>query len=174
MYLTTLLAYQRLRIAFLHRCNQKTRVILPVLITHSPSSLILTHWLASSNSKSCSSSTRFAYALSFFRLRFRFLASHSGNGRAVPSPAIVYTGTDESVVSFILPASARQRCTYETIRTSSRTFFGGEMWGRRLRDPAETLVAPFHSISSLLSQLAFKTCCNLQTALSASCPKSRT
>ena len=120
-------------------------MVLPVLITHSPSSLILTHWLASSNSKSCSNSTRFAYSLSFFRLRFRFLASHSGNGRAVPSPAIVYTGTDESVVSFILLASARQM--YETIRTSSRTFFGWRNVGAGAKGPSRNsrcASIPFH------------------------------
>lgn len=68
---------------------------IPVLITHSPSSLTLTHWLASSNSKSWRSSIRLAYSGSFFRLRFRFLASHSGRGRAVEEPEIVYTGTAE-------------------------------------------------------------------------------
>ena len=61
----------------------------PVLITHSPSSLTLTHWLASSNSKSCSSSMRLAYSGSFLRLLFRFLASHSGRGLAVEEPEIV-------------------------------------------------------------------------------------
>lgn len=74
---------------------------LPVLITHSPSSLTRTHWLASSNSKSCRSSTRFAYSGSDLRLRFRFLASPSGNGRAVEEPEIVYTGTEEFVESFM-------------------------------------------------------------------------
>lgn len=68
---------------------------IPVLMTHSPSSLTLMHWLASSNSKSCRSSIRLAYSGSFFRLRFRFLASHSGRGRAVEEPEIVYTGTAE-------------------------------------------------------------------------------
>lgn len=67
----------------------------PVLITHWPSSLTRIHWLASSNSKSCKSSIRFAYSGSFLRLRFRFLASHSGSGRAVEEPEMVYTGTAE-------------------------------------------------------------------------------
>jgi hypothetical protein len=34
------------------------------------------------DSKSCSNSTRLAYSGSFFKLRFRRLASHSGSGRA--------------------------------------------------------------------------------------------
>jgi hypothetical protein len=90
----------------------------PVLTTHSPSSLTRTHWLASSNSKSCSNSTRFAYSLSFFKLLFRLRASHSGSCRDVPSPAMVYTGTEESVVNFMLKVSreGRQR------RSISRTF----------------------------------------------------
>lgn len=79
-------------------------VDVPVLITHSPSSLTRTHWLASSNSKSCSSSTRFAYSASCFRLRFRLRASHSGRGRAVDAPAMVYTGTTLGLESFILRA----------------------------------------------------------------------
>lgn len=81
----------------LHQENQS----LPVLITHCPSSLIRTHWLASSNSKSWRSSTRFAYSGSALRLRFRCLASHSGSGRAVDEPEIVYTGTAELLESFI-------------------------------------------------------------------------
>ncbi|KAL9117165.1 MAG: hypothetical protein Q9187_006302 [Circinaria calcarea] len=44
---------------------------------------------------------RLAYSGSFFKLRFRFLASHSGNGRAVEDPEIVYTGTVEWFDSFI-------------------------------------------------------------------------
>lgn len=36
---------------------------------------------------------RLAYSGSLFRLRFRFLASHSGSGRAVDEPDMVYTGT---------------------------------------------------------------------------------
>lgn len=67
----------------------------PVLMTHCPSSLTRTHWLASSNSKSCRSSIRLAYSGSFLRLRFRFFASHSGRGRAVDEPEMVYTGTAE-------------------------------------------------------------------------------
>lgn len=74
----------------------------PVLITQSPSSLTRTHWLASSNSKSWRSSIRFAYSESFLRLRFLFLASHSGSGLAVDEPEIVYTGTADWLLSFIL------------------------------------------------------------------------
>lgn len=44
---------------------------------------------------------RFVNSGSFFRLRFRFLASHSGKGRAVDEPEMVYTGTAEWFVSFI-------------------------------------------------------------------------
>ena len=80
----------------------------PVLMTHWPSSLTRTHWLASSNSKSCSSSTRLAYSASFLRLRFRFRASHSGSGRAVDAPAMVYMGTAPWLVSFIV-ATRRQK-----------------------------------------------------------------
>lgn len=73
-----------------------------MLITHWPSSLTRIHWLASSNSKSCRSSTRLAYSGSFLRLRFRFLASHSGRGRAVDEPEIVYTGTAEWLLIFMM------------------------------------------------------------------------
>ena len=75
---------------------------IPVLITHWPSSLTLTHWLASSNSKSCNSSIRLAYSGSVFRLRFRFRASHSGRGRAVEEPEMVYTGTAEWLLILIV------------------------------------------------------------------------
>lgn len=61
----------------------------PVLTTQSPSSLALTHALASSNSKSCKSSMRLAYSGSCFKLRFLLRASHSGKGRAVDDPEIV-------------------------------------------------------------------------------------
>lgn len=64
-------------------------VVIPVLITHCKSSLTLMHWLASSNSKSCKSSMRLAYSGSFFRLRLRLRASHSGSGRAVDEPEMV-------------------------------------------------------------------------------------
>lgn len=77
---------------------------IPVLITHWPSSLTLTHWLASSNSKSCNSSIRLAYSGSVLRLRFRFRASHSGRGRAVEEPEMVYTGTAEWLLILILNA----------------------------------------------------------------------
>lgn len=80
------------------------RMSAPVLMTQSPSSDTLMHWLASSNSKSWRSSTRLVYSISFLRLRFRFLASHSGSGRAVDEPDIVYTGTAPWLVSFIVPA----------------------------------------------------------------------
>lgn len=76
---------------------------LPVLMSQFPSSLTRTHELASSNSKSCSSSILFANSGSFFRLRFRLRMSHSGSGRAVFAPAMVYTGTAECVESFICP-----------------------------------------------------------------------
>lgn len=75
---------------------------LPVLINHSPSSLTLTHELASSNSKSCNSSMRFANSASCFKLRFRLRISQSGSGRAVEEPAMVYTGTAEFVESFMV------------------------------------------------------------------------
>jgi len=67
----------------------------------SPSSLTRMQLLASSNSKSCRSSMRFAYSESCFKLRFRLRASHSGNGRAVEEPEMVYTGTAPWFVSFI-------------------------------------------------------------------------
>lgn len=44
---------------------------------------------------------RFAYSGSCFKLRFRFRASHSGNGRAVEEPEIVYTGTVPWLDNFI-------------------------------------------------------------------------
>jgi len=44
---------------------------------------------------------RLAYSGSVLRLRFRFLASHSGSGRAVDEPDIVYTGTAEWLLIFI-------------------------------------------------------------------------
>lgn len=67
----------------------------PVLITQSPSSLTRTQELASSNSKSWSSSILLANSGSCFKLRFRLRASQSGRGRAVDEPETVYTGTAE-------------------------------------------------------------------------------
>ena len=81
---------------------EKLRKNLPVLITHCPSSLALMHALASSNSKSCNSSTLFAYSGSFFRLLLRFRANHSGRGRAVEDPEMVYTGTEDWFDNFIV------------------------------------------------------------------------
>jgi len=77
---------------------------IPVLTTQSSSSLTRTHELASSNSKSWRSSIRLANSGSCFKLRFRLRASHSGRGRAVEEPEIVYTGTADVFVSFIVPA----------------------------------------------------------------------
>ena len=51
---------------------------------------------------------RLAYSGSLFRLRFRFLASHSGSGRAVEEPEIVYTGTAEWFDNFIFAVRSRQ------------------------------------------------------------------
>lgn len=45
---------------------------------------------------------RLAYSASFLRDRFRFRASHSGKGRAVEEPAMVYTGTALWFVSFMV------------------------------------------------------------------------
>lgn len=73
-----------------------------MLINQLPSSLTLTHELASSNSKSCNSSTRFANSASCFKLRFRLRINQSGSGRAVDEPATVYTGTAEFVESFMV------------------------------------------------------------------------
>jgi hypothetical protein len=70
-------------------------------MTQSPSSLTLIQLLASSNSKSWRSSTRFAYSGSFFKLRFRLRASQSGSGLAVEAPEIVYTDTSLGLVSFM-------------------------------------------------------------------------
>ena len=70
-------------------------------MTQWPSSLTLTHELASSKPKSCRSSTRFANSGSCLRLRLRCRINQSGSGRAVEDPAIVYTGTAEFVESFI-------------------------------------------------------------------------
>lgn len=44
---------------------------------------------------------RVAYSGSFFRLLFRFLANHSGRGRAVEEPEMVYTGTAEWLLIFM-------------------------------------------------------------------------
>lgn len=41
---------------------------------------------------------RLAYSGSDFKLRLRFRASHSGKGRAVDDPEMVYTGTAEELV----------------------------------------------------------------------------
>src|SRR5436190_23651665 len=70
-------------------------------MTQFPSSLTRTHELASSNSKSCNNSIRFANSGSFLRLRLRLRMSHSGSGRAVFAPAMVYTGTTEWVEIFM-------------------------------------------------------------------------
>jgi hypothetical protein len=78
---------------------------IPVLITQSPSSLALTQELASSKSKSCRSSTRFANSGSCLRLLFLFLISQSGSGLAVSEPEIVYTGTAERLEIFIVAAT---------------------------------------------------------------------
>lgn len=83
--------------------------VLPVLITQSPSSLIRTQELASSNSKSCSSSMRLANSGSCFKLRFLLRTSHSGSGRAVEAPETVYTGTVDWLVSFIVAPLGQQR-----------------------------------------------------------------
>ena len=82
------------------------RIYIPVLITHCWSSLALMHWLASSYSKSCRSSIRWAYSSSVFRLRLRLRASHSGRGRAVDEPDIVYTGISEWLLIFIACAQS--------------------------------------------------------------------
>lgn len=74
----------------------------PVLITQLPSGEMRTQEDASSNSKSWSSSIRFAYSVSFFKLRLRLRASHSGKGRALEAPAMVYTGTEACVESFMV------------------------------------------------------------------------
>lgn len=49
-----------LSVISLHNVEWVQDSLLPVLIAHSPSSLTLTQELASSNSKSCSNSMRFA------------------------------------------------------------------------------------------------------------------
>lgn len=69
--------------------NGSSKVYTPVLMTQFPSSLTLTQELASSNSKSCSNSTRLANSGSCFKLLFRLRMSQSGRGRAVEEPAIV-------------------------------------------------------------------------------------
>src|SRR5215469_3856666 len=70
-------------------------------MTQFPSSLTRTHELASSNSKSCNNSIRFANSGSFLRLRLRLRISHSGSGLAVFAPAMVYTFTAEWVEIFM-------------------------------------------------------------------------
>lgn len=96
---------------FLERIWEAYKIDAPVLITHWPSSLARIHWLASSNSKSCKSSTRLAYSGSFLRLRFRFLANHSGRGRAVDEPEIVYTGTAEWLLIFMMFLEFLSNCS---------------------------------------------------------------
>lgn len=69
-------------------------------MTQFPSSETLTRTEALSKWKSWSSSTRFWYSASSFRLRFLRLASQSGRFRPAP-PETVYTDTESGLESFI-------------------------------------------------------------------------
>jgi hypothetical protein len=83
------------------------RTYVPVDMTQSPSSETLTRTEALSKWKSCSSSTRFWYSMSSFRLRFRRRASQSGRFLPAP-PETVYTDTASGLESFILAVLALQ------------------------------------------------------------------
>lgn len=124
---------------------------LPVLITQSPSSLTRTQELASSNSKSCSSSMRFAYSGSCFRLLFLFRASHSGRGLAVEAPAMVYTGTAEGLLSFIVEVNAL--CELPKGRRPAGKKSSSDDVGESATSPnSHSIAAPRHFLRWIISR----------------------
>ena len=98
-----------------------------MLITHSPSSLTRMHWLASSNSKSWSNSTRLEYSGSDFSLRLPLCANHSGRERD-EEPERVYTGTDELLESFMITIGMVTMVQSRTCKARQ----GGQEKGREL------------------------------------------